>query len=156
MSEEDPQVEAIVTPEDLSAWLGEPISEDADKTRAASLIGYSFTLIFLETGRDVAYWVTNGLPQAVREVALQAASRGYTNPDSWKSERLDDWQGSGRPVEELGMYLTATEKRVLSRFAEVKSICIGVIDTCRDDPKEIGYRPWFDPDTGGLPGWWRR
>ena len=148
-------VESLVPTDDLSAWLGEPISEQADRSRARSVIEYAFTLVETEIDRDLAYWAEYGLPNPVRQVVLQAASRGYSNPDSWKSERLDDWQGSGRPVEELGMYLTPTEKRNLRKFAEVKRTGIGVIDTRRDDPLEIGFRPWFDPDTGGLPDWRR-
>ena len=106
--EEAPAVSA----DDLSAWLGEPISEQADVQRAESVISFAFTLINKECGRSNAYWAAEGLPQDVRNVALQVAARGFQNPDSWANERLDDWGAGGRPVEELGMYLTATEKRI--------------------------------------------
>ena len=149
--EEAPAVSA----DDLSAWLGEPISEQADVQRAESVISFAFTLINKECGRSNAYWAAEGLPQDVRNVALQVAARGFQNPDSWANERLDDWGAGGRPVEELGMYLTATEKRILSGFAPVRSIGMGVINTYREDPRDVGFLSWMDEATGGLPGWYR-
>lgn len=103
---------------DLSAWLGEPINEDEDVARAEMVLRYAWTLVNTETGRDMHHWQLKGLPQAVELVVLAVAARGYTNPDSWANERVDDWGAGGRPIEQLGMYLTAAEQGVLARFGE--------------------------------------
>lgn len=135
----------------LSEWLGEPISEEDDIGRAKACINYAFLLVDEETDRDPAHWETQGLPQAVKHVVLQVAARGYSNPESWANERVDDWGGGGAPVEELGMYLTATEKRLLAKHAANKSFGIAVLDTYKSDPEPLP--PWFDPVTGGINDW---
>lgn len=150
MEDNQTQPDPLLSPGDLSNWVGEPIQDD-DRSRAQAVLDYAFTLIDLEIDRDVDYWRDEGLPEKVRHVALQVASRGYTNPESFTNERVDDWGGGGRPVEELGMYLTATEKRVLAKFAQSRSIGIGVIDTYKDEPEPLP--PWFDPVTGGINDW---
>lgn len=145
---------SLVTVEDLSDWIGEPITEEIDKKRATLVIGYAFTLINTEIERDNDYWRSlDKIPEAIKHVALQLAGRGYLNPESWGNESVDDWRAGGRPIEELGMYLTPTEKRMISRYAPTKLLGIGVLDTYRDEPHEMGPRPWFDPITGGIPDW---
>lgn len=145
----------LVSADDLSVWLGEPIVEDADVKRAESIISFAFTLVNRESGRSNSHWETEGLPQDVQNVVLQVAARGFQNPDSWANERVDDWGGGGRPVEELGMYLTATEKRILSGFAPVRDVGFGTVNTFREEPRDVGYLSWMDEANGGLPGWYR-
>lgn len=151
MSETETLGSELVAATDLSTWLGEPVSGTEDTGRAEGCINYAFILVEEETERDPAYWKTQGLPEAVKHVVLQAAARGYTNPESFTNERVDDFGGGGRPVTELGMYLTATEKRIVARFAQARSFGIGVIDTYKDDPEPLP--PWFDPVTGGINDW---
>lgn len=142
-----------VTPEALSEWIGEPINEPEDVKRAQRVLRFALTLINTETGRTNQYWVTEVLPEDVANVALQVAGRGYLNPESWGNEGTDDWRGGGRPVEELGMYLTPTEKRTLGRFSARLSIGFGTISTYRGDVASRDDRPWFDPSTGGINDW---
>lgn len=144
----------VASVEDLSEWIGEPITEEADVARAGRVLAYAETLINIEIDRDNEYWASlDKVPDAISQVALQLAGRGYLNPESWGNEAVDDWRAGGRPIEELGMYLTPTEKRTISRYAPTKLLGIGVLDTCRDEPREMGASPWFDPVTGGIPDW---
>lgn len=137
---------------DLSAWLGEPITEPADVSRAAAMIQYAFDVINSFTGRSNAYWFDNGLPSAVRSVSLMLASYGYTNPDWWANERVDDWGAGGRPVQEIGLALTPENKNMLRPYVKRASLGIGVLDTSR--PVEVAVEaPWFDPVTGGINDW---
>lgn len=142
------------THEDLSEWIGEPITEEADVKRAGRVLAYAFTLINTEIDRDNDYWAgLDEIPEAITQVSLQLAGRGYLNPESFSNEAVDDWRAGGRPIDELGLYLTATEKRQIAKYAQTKLLGIGVIDTYRDDPHEMGERPWFDPASGGIPDW---
>lgn len=151
----DAQETSLVTPEELSEWIGEPITEPEDVKRASRVLRFAFTLVNSETGRETGYWRSEGLPEDVANVVLQVAGRGFLNPESWGNEGADDWRGGGRPVEELGMYLTPTEKRMLSRFAERRSPGFGSVSTYRGDVETRDYPPWFDPDTGGINDWRR-
>ena len=141
-----------LTPADLSAWLGESITEPDDVGRAELVLGFAWSLIEGETGVPLDEWVEDGVPRAVRNVALQVAGRGYTNPDSWGNEGVDDWRGGGRPIEELGMYLTPTEKRLLSQFRKRGLTGIGVVKTVRDTPRDLA--DGFVPSVGGPPILW--
>lgn len=150
---DDLMVGSLLLPADLSKWLGEPIVDEIDKARAEAVLSYAFTLIDTEIDRDVAYWVEHGLPSKVRNVALAAAGYGYTNPDSFRRENIDDW-GGDRPVKELGMYLTATQKAILRSYSASPFTGIGVLDTYRESP--VSVSPWFDTETGGINDWPRR
>lgn len=151
MDSEEVSVDGLVSAADLATWIGEPIIEDEDVGHAKSTISYAFTLVEMETDRDLEFWESEGLPRQVRNVVLAVAAYGYTNPDSWGNERVDDWGGGARPVEEIGMYLTATQKRILAKYAERAFMGIGTLKTYRDDSERVP--PWFDRRTGGLPDW---
>ena len=133
---------------ELADWLGEPIEADSvDAKRAGMVLAYASVLVRDHTGRDWAEEIsTDHLPEKVRMVTLQAAARGYSNPDSWGNERLDDWGAGGRPIEELGMYLTATEKAILGNFRPRTVSGLGVIRLSRDPEPEglTGYVPIVD------------
>lgn len=149
-----PQVEAveIVATNALSAWLGEPIIEPADTARAEAVITYAFDLVNTETGRDNSYWDAEGLPSTVKSVVLSVAAYGWSNPDWWGNERVDDWGGGARPVQEIGMYLTATQKQMLRPYVKRAFTGISVLDTSRP-VTDTGVSPWFDYATGGIPDW---
>ena len=136
--------DGLVTAGDLSTWLGEPI-EGEEVGRAIAVLSYAWTLVETETGRDEEYWETNGVPAGVKNVVLQVASRGFTNPESWGNERVDDWGAGARPVEQLGMYLTAAEKGILSKWGERKLSSIGRISTSRGHPRDEPdlVFPWY-------------
>lgn len=102
---------------DLADYIGETIIEPAEQAQARMLLAHASSLVRSAAGRpewgvddtvlvpDQAFWVT-----------LACAARAFTNFDGFEYESVDDWRAGGRKVEELGLYLTATERRVLDEF----------------------------------------
>lgn len=116
----------------LSEWLGEPITEEADVSRAKMLLRRASTIVIEEAGRLAHPWTAADVPDGVQQIVLSCAGRAYTNPESWNYERLDDWMGGGRPVPEDGLYLTPTERRSLLLYAEDgRPKGIGIMRTTR-------------------------
>lgn len=141
----------LVSVADLSDWVGEPIEDDQDQRRARRVLTYAETLVLTYLNRETVP-AGEELPPAVSNVILQVAARGYTNPMSYANERLDDWGAGGAPVEEMGMYLTATEKRLLAPYvAGVNRSGLGVVGTFRDGP-EIGG--WVPAEDGAPIPWY--
>ena len=117
----------------LSDWLGAPIPEEGDVSRAKMLLRRASTIVIEEAGRIAHPWTPADVPAGVQQIVLSCAARGYTNPESWNYERLDDWMGGGRPVPEDGLYLTPTEKRSLALYADAsRPRGIGIMRTERD------------------------
>lgn len=124
----------------LSEWLGEPITEEADVSRAKMLLRRASTIVIEEAGRLAHPWTAADVPDGVQQIVLSCAGRAYTNPESWNYERLDDWMGGGRPVPEDGLYLTPTERRSLLLYAEDGSPKgIGIMRTTRPVWPPVGY-----------------
>jgi hypothetical protein len=127
--------------EALSDWIGEPIVEDVDIKRAELALRMASALVRRESGRnwlDDAGLVLATTPDDVTVVTLTVAGRGYTNPQGWETEAVDDWQGR-RDLDEVGMYLTISEKSLLSRFAGKQHRGLGTVATTRgvfDDDRE--------------------
>ncbi|MGO1607598.1 MAG: hypothetical protein ACTHXF_08985 [Brevibacterium yomogidense] len=138
----------------LSEWLGEPITEEEDVSRAEWALRNASVLVRAESGKS---WTDDTgtlgeVPEEVTVVTLQCAARGYTNPESWANEGVDDWRGGGRPIDELGLYLTATEKRLLAAHRPAKPSGIGVLATTRMPAPAVGAG-WV-PTEGGPPFPW--
>lgn len=124
----------------LSEWLGEPITEEADVSRAKMLLRRASTIVIEEAGRLARPWTAADVPDGVQQIVLSCAGRAYTNPESWNYERLDDWMGGGRPVPEDGLYLTPTERRSLLLYAEDgRPKGIGIMRTTRPSWPPVGY-----------------
>ena len=140
--------------QDLADWLGEPIADNADVKRAEKVLDYASMLVREAAGTDFdGDGATQAVvPTKVQLVTLQVAARGYTNPDSWGNERVDDWGAGGRPIEELGMYLTATERQILAEFRPRHPKGFGIMTLTRTEvePRGNGYVP--TPD--GVPIAW--
>jgi len=150
MAEPTPLADA----EALSEWLGEPITESADVKRAEWALRNASVLVRAESDKDWADEIQgDSLPEPVRVVTLQAAARAYTNPESWSNEGIDDWRGGGRPIEELGLYLTATEKRMLATYRPKKPAGIGVMATTRE-PERPALAGWVPTVDGPLFPWY--
>lgn len=125
---------------DLADYIGETIIEPAEQAQARMLLAHASSLVRSAAGRpewgvddtilvpDQAFWVT-----------LACAARAFTNFDGFEYESVDDWRAGGRKVEELGLYLTATERRTLQELRPVRGP-LGVVSTYRD----------FDADTGTI------
>ena len=132
---------SLATVHDLEDWLGEPISEEADQKRAGRLLGFASSLIRLEAKTD---WLDSALvPEEIRDTACAVAARVYTNPDAATLESVDDAQVQ-RKVEAVGIYLTATEKQIVARYAPKKFGGLGVVSTTRGDwPPRHHPRAWL-------------
>ncbi len=127
---------------DLSDWIGEPITEEGDVSRAEGVLRLASHLVRSHTG---ATWETEPVPESVRDVVLQCAGRGYVNPEGWGNERLDDWGGGQRPVEEWGLYLTASEKAILNGYRPRVTSGIGVLGTTKLPERTVdGWVPTVD------------
>ena len=139
--------------QDLADWIGEPIPAGTlEHTRAERVIRYASILVQDEAGTSfVSETWQSSVPEKAVSVTLQVAARGYLNPESWGNERTDDWGGGGRPVEELGMYLTATEKALLSEFRPAKPKGIGIMRLERPGA-EVPYHGYVTtPDGPPIP-----
>lgn len=141
----------LVTVQDLSDWLGEPIAEAEDVTRAGSVLGAASVLVRNYVGKT---WDGGDpVPDEVAIVVVQVAARGYTNPEGWRDERTDDWAGQGKPVPEAGLFLTASEKAILAAHRPKKPAGIGVLATTRRPGPEVDETAWV-PTVGGPPFPW--
>lgn len=134
-----------VSVEDLSEWIGEPIQEEWDVKRAQSVIRYAQTLCTDYTGKT---WEPGQTPEKVEQVIIQVASRGYLNPESWAYESIDDWRAGNRPIAELGMYLTDTEKGMLDEYRVKKTAGLGIMSAGRE-PAVLAPDYVFTPGRGG-------
>lgn len=146
---------AFAEAQELSDWLGEPITDDMDIARATRILRAVSNLIRGYTGKS---WVDNqkqliaDLPEPLIDVTLSCAARYYVNPNAetqWTSQIDDAMDGGGRKVESSGIYLTDSEQRLLDSVVRASSgvlansVC--VVNTTRGDAN--GYEseafPWF-------------
>lgn len=139
----------------LSDWIGEPIAEEEDRKRAEGVLRLASALVRAFVGTR---WYTDtgdltDVPEGVADVTLAVAARGYTNPEGWTGERQDDWGGSGRKVEEAGLYLTASEKVILDEHRPAKVSGLGVVATTRMPARAPGAG-WVPTEDGPLFPWY--
>lgn len=137
----------LASVEDLAGWLGEDISEPADVKRAGWLLRRASSLVNEEADRIRSPWTVDDVPPGVQEIVLSCASRAYDNPEGWTGERLDDWMGTGKKVDEAGLFLTATERRALLAYQPSGPSGIGILRTTREvwPPATLATAPYsFD------------
>lgn len=132
----------LATHGDLADWIGEPITDEADVKRAEGVLSLASVLVRRHVG-ETPWGEDASPPDGVKEVVLQCAARSYTNPEGWGNERLDDWGGGQRPVDEWGLYLTKSEKVILDQHRPRVVRGIGVVATTKST------RP--DPGAGWVP-----
>lgn len=127
---------------DLSDWLGEPIlGGSADAKRAEGVLRLASALVRRETGRtwtlpDDVDQLLDPLPDDVVLVTLACAARGYTNPRGVidASTGVDDFTERERlRVDEAGMYLSASERDLLSAFAGTANQGMSTVSTTRGE-----------------------
>src|SRR5690606_12055733 len=107
---------------ELSEWLGEPITGDSETKRAGWALRMASALVRNESGRtwlDEDGELIDPLPEPIVLVTLSAAGRHFINPDAGivVSESVDDYSYREAERQEVGVYLTASEKAMLSPFA---------------------------------------
>lgn len=138
---------ALLTVDDLESMIGEPINDSNEQRMAEEFLALAWVLVDTETGRDQEYWETNGVPRAVRQVVLQLAGRGFLNPESYANIRVDDFGAGGRPLKEVGLYLTPTEKAVLAGFRKQARVGFASVKVA-DQENQFTGRPYpTDGDT---------
>lgn len=134
--------------QDLSDWLGSPITESGDVARAEVALRLASALVRRETGRS---WVTQDdppvlvspLPDVLSLVTIACAARGYDSPiAAVTSERIDDAQISYRG-DETGLYLTASERDLLAPLAGRPHRGLGTVATERGDLGATDCPSWI-------------
>lgn len=139
----------LATVEDLADYIGEPIDADeVESKRAEMTLRFASMLVRDETRQE---WPgSEAVPDEVRLITLAVASRGFLNPESWGNERVDDWGAGARPIEELGMYLTGTEKRALAKHRPARS-GLSTVSTFRGDLPMSGGTVYVPTAPPGVP-----
>ncbi len=164
----DSSLPAFATVDELSAWLGEPIAEEADVKRAELALRMASVLVRSATNRS---WIqaevlparlVDELPEPVWTVTLLCAARAYGDPETltykrW-SDRIDD--GSlDRSAAEVGLALLPSEKAMLAAVVKtgLQRTGIGIVSTTRgpippssDDFAWLVNGPDVPPDSRGL------
>lgn len=144
-SSPDPTLYTLATVEQLSGWLGEPIEGAMDRDRAGWALAAATGLVLDHTGQDETAWDAKTAPARVVQVVLACAARAWTNPENWQYESVDDWRAGGRPVDEAGLYLTASERRVLQAFTKApQARGLGVVRLERDVWPSVRVDPVAD------------
>ena len=160
---------SFATVDELSEWLGEPISDGDDVKRANIALRMASVAVRTETRRtwldpDAASpTLVVDIPEIVWTVTLLCASRVYDTPEvltfSRFSDRVDDGQ-LDRSVKEAGFGLLASEKKMLAdALTSRRSSGIGVVHTTRGPVPPMGDDDWvwwvngpdLPPDSGDLP-----
>lgn len=115
---------------DLAAWVGQDIP-DSDP-RAGAVLSAASTLVRAEADPDVAAeWAMTTAPDEVSMVVVQVAARVWLNPTGMVAESVDDY--TARWAEsESGVYLTKTERDVLSKY-RTKAKGVWTLGTTRGD-----------------------
>ena len=98
---------------DLAAWVGQEIP-GGDKRAAAVLLAASHAIIS-EVGTAVAdEW--EAVPGDVNAITVQVAARVWFNPQGLVSDSIDDYSRRWSESSESGIYLTAGERDLLSKY----------------------------------------
>lgn len=123
----------LVEAADLEAWLG--VTFDPDATlRAEAVLAAVSAIIRSETSRT---WVAadgvtlEEVPDEVRAVVLQVATRTYNNPRGARQQTSGPFSVSYGP--ETGLFLTASERALLARF-RTNARGLWSLSVTRDDP----------------------
>jgi hypothetical protein len=78
--------EPLATVDELRAMANEPIETAEDQAQALSILN-KVSAKARHYGRES--WTKWTVPDIVKAVVIDAASRGYENPAAWKNERGD-------------------------------------------------------------------
>lgn len=129
---------------ELADWIGEPIPADSPESKRAEMcLRIASALVRAEAGRTWlgADGATVDAPEDAVMVTLYCAGRVFDNREAQTRASIDDSDGQWR-VDESGAYLTASEKRMLSKFRGSVHGGLGTIATTRGD---------CEPGTGWVP-----
>lgn len=147
----------LATVQALSDWIGEPITEEsADAKRAEGVLRVASRLVRSHLGKTAPTdWPLDAeVPDGVADIVCQAAARSYVNPEGWGNERVDDWGGGQRPIDEWGVYLTDSEKSALAEYGTKTPRGIGIISTTKMSIPATDPDSWVPTEGGPLFPWY--
>ena len=143
----------LASPDDLGAWVGQDIA--SDDPRAGAVLAAASGLVRSYTGQA---FDEGEVPDDVKGVVVQVASRVWMNPAGLEYHAADDarrgWGQSGT----LGLRLTDADKDTLAGYIDGASSGLGTIglsagpvgsDTVYvpTGPPPSGYPfPWYSSD----------
>lgn len=140
--------DTLVGVTELGDWLGEAIAADSvDAKRALLCLRAASALVRKEAGRtwlDDTGALVSDVPEEAVTVTLYCAGRIFGNREAQTRGGVDEYQ-EGWKVDEAGAYLTASEKRSLSRFKGSGLRGLMTIATTRGD---VGPDPAQRVPTG--------
>lgn len=126
---------------ELADWIGEPIPADSPESKRAEMcLRIASALVRAEAGRT---WLgadgikLDGVPEDAVMVTLYCAGRVFDNREAQTRASIDDSDGQWR-VDESGAYLTASEKRMLSKFRKSATGGLGTVATTRGECGRVG------------------
>lgn len=119
----------LATVFELADYIGDPIIDEVDVKQAEALLKAASALV--RGAARQPEWEDIAVPDTAKYVTLACAARGFLNFEGWTGEAVDDWRGSGRKVDEAGLFLTATERATLVGLRPVKPV-LGTVSTYRD------------------------
>lgn len=135
---------AFATVEDLSGWIGESITDSNDILRAQGVLRLASSLVRRETHKtwmaDDGSTLVAQIPEELQLVTCAVAARGYTNPEAATGDAIDDAQITGRVVDEAGLYLTDSEKRVLATYSASSNRGLSTVTTTRGERSPYSLR----------------
>lgn len=144
--------ETLASVSDLAEFIDETIATGSgDEKRARWCLRLASSLVREETGRtwlDDTGHVADDVPEAAVTVTVYCAARVYDNPQALTTSNIDD-RDEGFKVQEAGAYLTASERRMLSRIgASASGGGMWSVTTQRDaPPATTGLVPTGTPDV---------
>lgn len=143
----------LATVEDMETRLGKPISDGAERDRAAALIADASTLVRHEVGQT---WVNaegdlENVPDVAVMTALSAAMRAWFNPSQIESAQL-----GAVSIRYGDVWLTAVERERLGTLNG--RVGFHSVNTNHgygfEGPDRQGWAPYQFNPVGPAPGDW--
>lgn len=113
----------------LTAWVG----ENADTDRGEALLSAASILVQAEVGGATVTDAWTDVPAVVAQVVVQVAARVWFNPEGLAGDSIDDYSRRWSSIEESGVYLTASERDMLSPYRTSGPKGLWVLGTTRGD-----------------------
>lgn len=126
---------AFADVDDLIEWLGEPITEPGDVSRAQGALRMASALVRNATKKrwvDETSTLLTDLSDDLALVTLASAGRAYNNPEGNTLEGVDDGQVQ-RKVDEAGVYLTASEQTLCEALRAAAHRGLATVSTTRGE-----------------------
>jgi hypothetical protein len=131
----------------LAAWVGQTLAND--DARALAVLSAASSIIEAEVGSDVVEeWET--IPGDVVAVTVQVAARVWWNPQGLVADAIDDYSRRWENAGESGIYLTAGERDLLSKYRTSGPKGLWTLGTTRGDDYADQYLDVVNAATPGT------